>query len=195
MAESAPSEQWNLVTLEIGAGLGVNASRIVLHITLLWSFNLHKHPVLSSETFRCLEFGTCRHSREIWFQIRRPANQIYNQAWLSEFLDFGFSEVPKTKFLIYTAAGSLISHSVYYSIHWGPLFLIFFCIHLQAIPSMAWYQSEWIFCRLGWWRVFNGGSEPLGSANFDAMLLDWAVSLRCATSGRFSRLYQLTRWW
>ena len=107
MAESAPSEQWNLVTLEIGAGPGVNTSRIVLHITLLWSFNLHKHPVLSFETFRCLEFGTCRHSREIWFQIRRPANQIYNQAWLSEFLDFGIRWPSKSKICSYTAAKSL----------------------------------------------------------------------------------------
>ena len=64
-------------------------------------------PQASLSSTRGLFFDTVCHSREIWFQIRRPANKIYNQAWLLEFLDFGFSVVRKTKIWLYTTAGAL----------------------------------------------------------------------------------------
>ena len=87
--------------------------RNVTWVNALASFDRHKHSVLSSETFRCLESGTFHHSRDFWFQIQRSANEVYNQAWLSESLDFGKTGSVLPKFCIYTSWNPLRFDSVF----------------------------------------------------------------------------------
>ena len=96
--------------------------RNVTWVNALASFDRHKHSVLSSETFRCLESGTFHHSRDFWFQIQRSANEVYNQAWLSESLDFGKTGSVLPKFCIYTS--------------WNPL-RNFLCLCVTYEPRVA----------------------------------------------------------
>ena len=48
----------------------------------------------------------------------------------------------------------------------------FFNLFLDTLASNTVMASGWRFCRLGWWREFDGGSDHLMATNFDAMLLD-----------------------
>ena len=68
-----------------------------------------------------------------------------------------------------------------------------YCLIKTQAREWRWYQWGWRFCRLGWWREFDGASEPLRSTNSDAPSLDWAAYQRCVNSPPFRSVYQ--SWW
>ena len=68
-----------------------------------------------------------------------------------------------------------------------------YCLIKTQAREWRWNQWGCRFCRLGWWREFDGGSEHFGSPNFDAVRLDWAAYPRCLLQSAFWSVLQ--SWW
>ena len=88
----------NLVTLEIGAGPWVKASRIVVRITLLRSSACHKLSVRPNKVVGFCDFGTLHHSREFWVQIDARQIKFIIKPWLFEFWKSEIRQGPEYHF-------------------------------------------------------------------------------------------------